>query len=262
MTLDRRAFLLLAAGGALASSLPTTATQATEQSRFKAIAFDAFPIFDPRPIAALTESLFPGKGAAVINVWRTRQFEYQWLRALGGQYADFLHATEASLVFATKQLQLDLTADKRRQLMAAYTNLKVWPDAAAALETLREAGIRLVLLSNMTRPILQQSLEQSGLNAMFEAILSTDQIKSYKPDPRTYRMAMDTLELKREDILFAAFAGWDVAGAKWFGYPTFWVNRLDSPMEELGAIPDASGPDMSALVRFVLPGSRSNRETQ
>ena len=125
MTLDRRAFLLLAAGGALASSLPTTATQATEQSRFKAIAFDAFPIFDPRPIAALTESLFPGKGAAVINVWRTRQFEYQWLRALGGQYADFLHATEASLVFATKQLQLDLTADKRRQLMAAYTNLKV-----------------------------------------------------------------------------------------------------------------------------------------
>ncbi len=75
-------------------------------------------------------------------------------------------------------------------------------------------------------------------------------------------MAADALKLKREDILFAAFAGWDVAGAKWFGYPTFWVNRLDSPMEELGAIPDASGPDMSALVRFVLPDSRSNRETQ
>lgn len=67
-------------------------------------------------------------------------------------------------------------------------------------------------------------------------------------------MAIDTLKLKREEILFVPFAGWDAAGAKWFGYPTFWVNRLGSPMEELGVAPDAAGKDLNALLKFVFPG--------
>jgi len=50
-------------------------------STIKALAFDTFPIFDPRPIFGLAETLFPGKGTAFSNAWRTRQFEDQWLRA-------------------------------------------------------------------------------------------------------------------------------------------------------------------------------------
>jgi 2-haloacid dehalogenase len=64
-------------------------------------------------------------------------------------------------------------------------------------------------------------------------------------------MAIDALKLTREDILFVAFAGWDVAGATWFGYPTFWVNRLNLPGEELGVAPDAMGRDLTDVVRFV-----------
>ena len=51
--------------------------------------------------------------------------------------------------------------------------------------------------------------------------------------------------------MFAAFAGWDAAGAKSFGYPTFWVNRLGLPPEQLGVLPDATGPDLNALLDFV-----------
>ena len=53
-------------------------------------------------------------------------------------------------------------------------------------------------------------------------------------------------------IAFAAFAGWDAAGAKWFGYPTFWVNRSNTPVEELGVVPDGVGTGMADLVKFVL----------
>jgi 2-haloacid dehalogenase len=42
-----------------------------------------------------------------------------------------------------------------------------------------------------------------------------------------------------------------VAGAKWFGYPTFWVNRLNLPGEELGIAPDAVGGNLNDLVSFV-----------
>jgi len=51
--------------------------------------------------------------------------------------------------------------------------------------------------------------------------------------------------------MFVAFAGWDVAGAKWFGYPTFWNNRTDAPAEELEASPDGLGPTLTDLVRFL-----------
>lgn len=238
----------------MASALPAVSL-AGEANRvgFKAIAFDAFPIFDPRPIAALVESLLPGNGQALMNAWRVRQFEYQWLRALSGRYVDFLQATRDSLVFAANQLQLDIFPTKQEQLMAAWSNLRVWPDVADAVKVLHDAGLRLAFLSNMTSNMITAGLKEAKLGGMFEAVISTDRIRSYKPDPRAYQMGMDTLRLRKEEILFVAFAGWDVAGAKWFGYPTFWVNRMNSPQEELGVGADAVGSDLAALLSFVLP---------
>jgi 2-haloacid dehalogenase len=253
MPLHRREFLNLAAGTVLYAGLPLQVMPQTKtQPRFKAVAFDAFPIFDPRPVTALAETIFPGNGQTLSNAWRTRQFEYQWLRALSGHYADFRQATEESLVFAARSLNLDLSQEKHDRLMAAYSNLTVWPDVPLALSALRTAGIRLVFLSNMTQRMLDDGIRNSHLDGLFEGVLSTDRIRSYKPDPQAYQMVIDTLKLKREEILFAPSAGWDAAGAKWFGYPTFWVNRLGTPAEELGVAADATGPDLNALVQFAL----------
>ncbi len=218
--------------------------------KIKGIAFDAFPIFDPRPVFALAEQLFPGKGAELSNAWRTRQFEYQWLRALSNHYADFWQATEDALVFSCEMLKLDLTPDKRKQLMDAYLELKAWPDAVPALQALKSAGFRLAFLSNATPKILDACIKNSGLVGVVEHVLSTDKIKTYKPDPRAYQMAIDEFNLKREEILFVPFAGWDAAGAKSFGYTTFWVNRLNLPVEQLGVVPDAIGRNLVDLVNF------------
>jgi 2-haloacid dehalogenase len=252
MPIDRRTFLGLAAGGVMASATRTPLRAQTPQPRFRAIAFDAFPIFDPRPVVGLADTLFQGKGTELVNAWRTRQFEYQWLRALAGHYADFWQTTEDALVFAGKLLHLEVTSHKRAQLMDAYLTLKVWPDVLPALSALREARIRLAFLSNMTGAMLNAGIRDAGLHGMFEQVLSTDQIKTYKPDPRAYRLAVDALHLPPEEIIFAAFAGWDACGAKWFGYPTFWVNRLGLPSEELGLAIDATGQDLNALVSFTL----------
>jgi 2-haloacid dehalogenase len=120
-----------------------------------------------------------------------------------------------------------------------------------ALQVLREEGLRLVFLSNMTAKMLEAGIKNARLEGSFEQVLSTDQIRSYKPDPRAYQMGIEALRLPREEILFVAFAGWDAAGARSFGYPTFWVNRLGLPQEELGVFPNASGRDLTDLVGFV-----------
>jgi 2-haloacid dehalogenase len=249
--LDRRRLLKLAAGAVAAGTLAPASAAA---ARIGAVAFDGFVIFDPRPVFALAETLFPGRGAELGNAWRVRQFEYTWLRTLAGRYADFWQVTGEALSFAAKLLKLDMTAEKHGQLMQAFLTLKAHPDVPPALETLRRQGIRLGFLSNMTETMLKAAMHSAGLDGMFEHTLSTDRVQAYKPDPRAYRMAIDAFGLRREEIVFAAFGGWDAAGAKSFGYPTFWANRLNLPVEELGVVPDATGSELGALVSFLGRG--------
>ena len=247
--LARRKFLSMSATAAGSFLAPRLAF-GTGSRRIKAVLFDAFPIFDPRSILALAEELVPGRGNELASLWRDRQFEYCWLRIVSGQYEDFWQVTESALQFAITSLKLELTADKRTRLMNAYLEKKPWPDVIPALRSLKDSGLRLAFLSNFTRKMLDSCIQSSGLQGLFDHVLSTDVVKSYKPDRRAYQMGLDAFGLPRDQIAFAAFAGWDVAGAKWFGYPTFWVNRLEQ-VPEMGVAPDDESKDLSGLLRFV-----------
>jgi len=254
-SMTRRDFVALAAAGAaagvLASAPKLLRAESLAPTSIKAIAFDAFPIFDPRPVFALADQLLPGKGAELSLEWRTRQFEYTWLRVMAGRYVDFWHVTQDALAFAIKKLNVALSPQERDRLMPAYLELKCWPDVPPALTALKKSGNRLAFLSNFTPEMMNSCIKSAGLDGTFEQMLSTDQARTYKPDPRAYQLGMDALKLRREEILFVAFAGWDAAGAKAFGYPTFWVNRLKLPAEELDEVPDGSGSDLTGLVTFL-----------
>jgi 2-haloacid dehalogenase len=251
MLLNRRKFVTLTAAAVTAATAIVPAANGA-QTKIKAIAFDGFPIIDPRPVFAKVDEMFPGKGQELSNAWRMRQFEYTWLRTMGGHYVDFWQVTEESLVFAAKMLKIELSADQRGQLMQSYLGLKAWPDVAPALQQLKAVGIRMAFLTNLTNAMLDAVVRNSGLEGFFENHLSTDKVRAFKPDPRAYQMGVDAFGLRKEEIAFAAFAGWDAAGAKWFGYPTFWVNRLNLPVEELGVAPDGMGSGLGDLVKFVL----------
>ena len=248
---NRREFVTVAAG-ALAAGPKQAFADNIKPIRFKAVAFDGFPIIDPRPVFARLEEMFPGKGSELGNIWRTRQFEYTWPRTLGGRYVDFWQVSEEALVFAAKARGVDLSVARRDQLMQSWLTLKAWPDVAPALQQLKNAGIRMAFLSNLTEKMLDAAVKNSGLEGYFEQHLSTDRVKAFKPASTAYQMGVDAFKLEKAEIAFAAFAGWDASGAKWFGYPTFWVNRQNMPMEELGIAPDGVGSGLSDLVEFVL----------
>jgi 2-haloacid dehalogenase len=244
---SRRRLLSLAASGPL---LQATSSY-TRAGPTKAVALDGFAVFDSRVITARVEELLPGKSPEFTAIWRTRQFEYTWLRTMMGAYADFWSITEDALIYSAKTLKVELTRPRREHLMHGFSELRPWPDAPAALRKLHSSGVRLVLLSNFTLAMLNSAVASSGLQDLFEPHLSTDQVRAYKPDPRAYRMAVDALKLAREEIVFAAFSAWDGAGAKAFGFPTFWVNRTGAPLEELGFTPDGIGANLNDLASFL-----------
>jgi 2-haloacid dehalogenase len=240
---------LVGAGAATLSS--ATVTAAASDARIKAIAFDALAIFDVRPVAALAEKIFPGHGDQITALWRSRQFEYTWLRTAAGHYADFWQVTEEALVFAGNSLKLELTKTDRDRLMRGYLELKAWPDARTVLKSFKADGLRMAFLSNFTAAMLDQSVRNSSLQGIFEDHLSTDRVLAFKPAPQAYKMATTAFGLRKQEITFAAFASWDAVGAAWFGYPTFWVNRARATPDELGARPDGIGENLNDLADFV-----------
>lgn len=252
---DRRDFLGMLAAGAAGVTSPGRRRARLDswgKPRYQAVAFDAFAIFDPSPVAARCEERFPGRGAALVAAWRARQFEYTWLRSSSHVYADFEHVTEDALAFAAHSVGVGLEGSDKNYLMEPFEHLAAFSDVAPALHALRDGGVRLALLSNATPRMLDGAIKTSLLSGVFEQVLSTDAVRDYKPAVTAYRLGVDRLSLPRDQILFVPSAGWDAAGAKWFGYPTYWVNRQHAPLEELGVTVDGSGSDMMQLVRFTL----------
>jgi 2-haloacid dehalogenase len=240
------AFLL-----AVAAAAPAFA-QGPSPPRFKAVAFDYFVIFDPNSVIPAVEEAYPGRGAEFVKAWRAKQFEYGFLRSLTDRHADFFKVTEDALVYTAAAMKLDLPREKRKRLLDAYLTLKPWPDAVTALRTLKAAGVRVITISNFSQKMLRSNAEHAGITDLFDELLSTEANGTYKPDPRAYALGMERLGLKKEEIAFAAFGGWDAYGAKSFGYTTCWVNRFHLPAEELGIRPDRTSNDLEGLLKLVL----------
>lgn len=253
--MSRREFLTLAPlamAGALtacAKSVPVNAT--APRSKIRGVCFDLFTLFDPRSVVTAARRLVGDGASELCEAWRVRRFQYAFLRAAGEQYLDFRRCTEDALVYAAKSRNVALSATDRKSLVDAYSELALWPDTQETLEALRAAGLSLAPLANYAPAMLKRLLAHAGLSDHFDAIVSTDAARTFKPSPRAYALGPARLGLPREAVAFAAFGGWDAAGAKWFGMPTFWVNRLSVQAEELDPAPDGTGPGLTELSTFV-----------
>lgn len=218
----------------------------------QAIIFDAYgTLFDVYSIGALAERLFPGKGEAVSALWRDKQIEYTRLRTLSNTYKPFWEITQDALVFCCRKLGLDLTLDAQTQLMGQYAKLQAFPENLAVLQALKADGFKLAVLSNGNPDMLDSAVQAAGMEGLFTQVLSVHSVQKFKTAPEAYQLGPDMLGIAAKDSLFVSSNGWDICGAAWFGYRTFWVNRAGAPREELGVTPNGEGRSLDDLREFV-----------
>ncbi len=211
-----------------------------------ALVFDAYgTLYDVHSVVARCESYWPGKGKQLSQLWRTKQLEYTWQRSLMQRYTDFRRITEAGLRYACSALGLDLSAAQEAELMQQYLELDLFSEARAALEAL--GARKLAILSNGSPDMLQPLVRASGLADVLDAVLSVDELKLFKPDPRVYQLAVDRLGVPKEAIGFVSSNCWDACGAKSFGFRTYWINRAGAPLDALDAVPDRIIANLSEL---------------
>ena len=201
----------------------------------EALVFDAYgTLFDVHSVMRRCEAFFPGRHAALSQLWRAKQLEYTWLRSLMRRYAPFSTVTREALAHACQALGLELTAERMEALMAEYNMLSPYAEVPKALSSFGE--LKKAILSNGSPDMLEPLVAHSGLE--LDAVISVDQLKVYKPAPQVYELAPRKLGVPREKIGFVSSNCWDALGAKSFGFTVFWVNRARAPLDRLGFEPD------------------------
>jgi 2-haloacid dehalogenase len=211
----------------------------------KGLLFDAYgTLFDVHSVIEAGRAV-TSDPQALSGLWRQKQLEYTWLRSLMGRYEDFWVITESALIFACRRLGLQVSAAERRRLMDAYLTLRAFPEVREALERLR--GLPCAILSNGAPRMLEAVVDHNGLGPDLRAVVSVDEVRTFKPHPAVYALGAARLGLPRAAIGFVSSNGWDVAGAKAFGFQVVWVNRQGAPLDELGVTADLELPDLEGL---------------
>jgi 2-haloacid dehalogenase len=201
----------------------------------QALVFDAYgTLYDVHSVIRRCDELWPGKGMALSQLWRQKQLEYTWQRSLMRRYTPFSQITRDALAYACESLRLPLDAARTESLMQEYLKISAYPDVPDALEKLDG---KKAILTNGSPDMIEPLVKHSGLK--FDAVLSVDALKQFKPVPEVYQLAVERLGVAKDAIGFVSSNCWDALGAKSFGFRVFWINRTGAPVDRLGFQPDA-----------------------
>jgi 2-haloacid dehalogenase len=197
----------------------------------KAVIFDAYgTLYDVHSVYTKTEELCPGKGDLITQIWRLKQLEYTWLQTSLQDYRDFTFLTHASLEFALQVVGIEPTERVTKPLFDKYLDLDAYPEAKDALGQLKNRGdCRLAILSNGSTAMLSALVKNSGLDGYLDATISVDGARKFKPHPDCYALVEKSLGVNKADVLFVSSNGFDVAGAKRFGFKVVWIRRGGGP---------------------------------
>jgi 2-haloacid dehalogenase len=214
-----------------------------------AILFDVFgTLLDVYSVQSRAESLFPGQGMRVAQLWRDTQLEYTRLRSLSARYVPFSQLTYDALQFTCEALGIEAPENALRELMQQYDALAAFPEVPEVLGELSARGLTLGVLSNGEPARLQRCLGSAGLLGRLPLVLSADAVHIYKTAAPVYQLGVDALRRPASEILFVSSNGWDACGATWFGYATCWINRAGMPLERLGVNPHHTGRSLHAVL--------------
>ena len=200
--------------------------------------FDAYGTLFDVAAAARSAALEPGcealapKWQEVANIWRLKQLQYTWLRAVSDAHTDFWTVTQNGLDFALEATGLT-DPDLRERLLALYWELAAYPEVPKMLTELKNEGFATAILSNGSPDMLEGAVNSAGLGALLDAVLSVEDVGVFKPHVRVYDMVGQRFGTTPDQVLFVSSNGWDAAAASKFGFQAVWVNRAGEPMDRL-----------------------------
>ena len=154
---------------------------------------------------------------------------YQPLGGLGASVLEMLGAYRHVVIASADVAEL-----KTRMLaMPAH------PDVPSGLARLREAGFRLVTLTNSKPDPDVDTLARAGIGGFFEARFTVDAVGKFKPAPEVYHQVALALRAEPADLCLVAAHAWDTLGAQARGWSAALVTRAGNANLPLPGLPRA-----------------------
>jgi 2-haloacid dehalogenase len=190
------------------------------------LAFDVYgTLIDPFRMEEHLRAAFGEKAKEASELWRGKQIEYSFRRALMKKYLPFDACTAQALRFVSAQLGIALSGEAQEKLLSKYQELPAYPDVTGALDELSAQGFTIAACSNGTERAVRASLAHVGILPRFSKIVSMDPLRTFKPDPAVYKHLVAELHVQREMVWLISSNPFDVIGAKACGLRTAWVQR-------------------------------------
>ena len=190
--------------------------------------------------------------AAVRRAWFQQVLQSAFMVTITGGYSDFGAVGAAALQMTAEREGVRLSEAERQEILGGMRELPPHPEVPAALDLLRDAGLRLAALTNNTAEVAEAQLENAGLSGRFEKILSADAVRRLKPAPEPYRAAAEALDVEASGTRLVAAHAWDVAGALRAGCAAAFVARPGMVLDPLVEPPDVVGADLSEVAASII----------
>ena len=155
------------------------------------------------------------------------------------------------MAYTISEHRVELSSKQAARLMIEYSKLKPFPETLKSLKYLKKAGYNLSVLSNGNKQMLNEALDSSKISAFLDCIISVDELKLFKVHPSVYSLIGKSKQINVENVVFVSSNHWDIVGAGWSGFETFWINRYNLIPEVLDYVADAEGKNLEALVEFI-----------
>jgi 2-haloacid dehalogenase len=213
----------------------------------EALAFDLYgTLVDPLRIWRQLERDLGESAVRAAEVWRMKQLEYTFRLTAMEQCQDFEQVTRLSLDYALAAVGHDLGHEQRQALLAEYDRLEPFPDVPEGLRQLGSAHT-LAVFSNGTPRMLQAVVQSAGLADWFQALISVDEVRTYKPSPRVYQHAARRLGRPLAEVRLVSSNPFDVIGAAAAGMQVAWVDRSAGLFDTLARRPSLVVATVSEL---------------
>lgn len=211
------------------------------------LGFDVYgTLIDTHGIIAVLEKFAGNKAAAFSRAWRDKQLEYSFRRGLMQNYENFAVCTGNAFDYTAALMNVEFSQSGKEEVIAAYRTLPAFDDVAEGLERARQSGYRMFAFSNGSADAVETLLKSAGIREYFLGVISTDEMKSFKPNPGVYSHFLRRAGALGGDAWLVSSNPFDVIGAVSAGMRAAWVRRAPD------ALFDPWGIDPTVTVSSLL----------
>jgi 2-haloacid dehalogenase len=133
------------------------------------------------------------------------------------------------------------------EVMSTFRACDVHPDVEPGLRALRDAGVRLVTLSNSASSVAEELLARAGVADLVERTISSMNARAWKPHASAYVEMLEECGVRAADAMLVAVHPWDINGAARVGLRTGWVDRGGMRYPPYFRAPDVTASGLDTL---------------